>query len=76
MKIINEATMRFLEEHIPELADSAIKQAYWRALASGTSVLECEGGALVEVHPDGTRKIIRQLQPYTPVKLGQKLEIR
>jgi hypothetical protein len=31
-----EKTMRFLEEHIPELAQSAVTQAYWQALASGS----------------------------------------
>jgi hypothetical protein len=45
---INEASMRFLEENIPELADAAIKQAYWQALASGSSVLVCENDVLVE----------------------------
>jgi hypothetical protein len=67
--------MRFLEEHIPEQAEMALKQAYWRALASGSSVLMSENGALIEVHPDGTKKIIKQIPPPTPVILGQRLEI-
>lgn len=60
MKITNEhtmttpeQTMRFLEEHIPELAESAVTQAYWQALASGSSVLESENGVIYEVFPDG-----------------------
>lgn len=76
MKISQEKTMRFLEEHIPELADLAIKQAYWHALASGNSVLESENGSIVEVRPDGTRKVIKQLPPPTLIKQGQRLEIR
>jgi len=32
---LNEESISFLEEHIPELADAAFKQAYWAALASG-----------------------------------------
>jgi hypothetical protein len=32
---LSEEAMCFLEEHIPELADVAFKQAYWAALASG-----------------------------------------
>jgi hypothetical protein len=32
---ISEQSMRFLEEHTPELAQSAVTQAYWQALASG-----------------------------------------
>ena len=70
---LNERAISFLEEHIPELVDLAIKQAYWNALASGNSVLESENGFLVEVYPDGTRKVIKQLPPSTPVPKGQKL---
>lgn len=70
-----EKTIRFLEEHIPELADLAIKQAYWNALASGSSVLECQNGVIVEVHPDGTRKIIKKISPPTEITLGQRLKI-
>lgn len=73
---LNEAALNYLEEHIPELAEVAFKQAYWAALASGSSVLMSEGGNLVEVFPDGERKIIKRLPPSTPVKLGQKLELR
>ncbi len=68
--------MCFLEEHIPELAYLAINQAYWRALASGYTVLEARGGAIVEIHPDGTEKFIKKLPPSIPVTLGQRLEIR
>lgn len=70
-----EQTISFLEDHIPDLADVAIKQAYWRALASGSNVLECENGFLIEVHPDGTRKNIRKMKLPVKVVLGQRLEI-
>lgn len=73
---MNEESIRFLEEYIPELAELALKQAYWKALASGSSVLQSENGFLVEVHPDGTRKIIKELPPSTPVKPGTRLELR
>jgi hypothetical protein len=36
---MTEESMRFLEENIPILADTAVKQAYWQALASSSSVL-------------------------------------
>lgn len=72
---VSEENMQFLEEHIPELADLAIKQAYWSALASGSSVLECIAGAIVEINPNGTRKIIKKVAPSTRVKKGQKLKI-
>ena len=37
---LDEKSIAFLEEHIPELAEIALKQAYWNALASGYSVVE------------------------------------
>jgi hypothetical protein len=70
-----EQTMLYLEEHIPDLAEAAVKQAYWQALASGSSVLERENGYLVEVFPDGSRKIIKSLPLQTSTYPGQRLEI-
>lgn len=68
----NEKSIQFLEEHIPDLAAVAFKQAYWQALAEGSSVLEVENGAIVEVFPDGSRKFIKQIGPAIPAQLGQK----
>ena len=34
----NEKAIEYLEDHIPELAEAAVKQAYWQALASGSSI--------------------------------------
>ena len=72
---MTEESMRFLEENIPILADAAVKQAYWQALASSSSVLVCEDGALVEMFPDGTRKVLKQLEPQTEIIPGQRLEL-
>ena len=72
---LSEEAISFLEEHIPELAELAFKQAYWAALASGSSVLISKNGALVEVFPDGKHKFIKHLAPPIPVTPGQKLEI-
>lgn len=73
---MDENTLRHLEESIPELAEGAVKQAYWRALAAGHSVLTTENGMLIEVHPDGTKKIIKKLAPPIPVVKGLKLKIQ
>jgi len=73
---LSEDAINYLEEHIPELAKAAFTQAYWAALASGSSVLMSENGNLVEIFPDGKRKIIKPLPPSTKVTIGQKLKIR
>lgn len=72
----SEKTMRFLEEHIPELAQSAVTQAYWQALASGSSVLQSENGAIFEVFPDGTRKLIKTTTPPSVVAIGETRVLR
>lgn len=72
---MDEKTILFLEEHIPELADVAFKQAYWQALAEGSKVLKVENNCLVEVSPDGSPKMIKELPAQIKVTPGQKLLI-
>lgn len=72
----SEKSMRFLEEHIPELAQSAVTQAYWQTLASGSSVLQSENGAIYEVFPDGTRQLIKTTKPPTVVTVGETRVLR
>jgi hypothetical protein len=68
----SEKSMQFLEEHIPELAQSAVTQAYWQTLASGNSVLQSDNGKIYEVFPDGTRTLIKTVTPPTSVSPGEK----
>lgn len=72
---LSEEAISYLEEHIPELAIIAFRQAYWSALASGSSVLMVENGDLVEIFPDGKRKFIKHLPPAIPVTKGERIEI-
>ena len=73
---LREKALDYLEEHIPELAEAAFKQAYWAALASGSSVLISENVSLLEMFPDGTKKFIKKLPPSTPVTPGQRFMLR
>lgn len=61
---ISEKALDYLESHIPDLALTATKQAYWQALASGSSVLVSQEGYIMEVFPDGTTQIIKKIQPF------------
>lgn len=72
---MDDKTIDFLEQAIPELADAAFSQAYWRALSAGFSVLQTEGEDLVQVHPDGTKTFVKKVSPRIPVKKGIKIEI-
>lgn len=69
---IEEKELDHLEQHIPELAQAAVTQAYWQALAAGSSVLESDNGVIYEVFPDGTRKVVKMIEPPTCVTIGEK----
>lgn len=73
---LTEKEINFLEEHIPELAALATAQAYWQALASGSSVLQYQEGGIYEVFPDGTQKLIKTLPPRPSIKIGQRVTIK
>lgn len=72
----NEKAIDYLEAHIPELAEAAVKQAFWQALASGSSVLVSENGVMKEVFPDGTSKIIQENAPFVKTQKGQIIKIK
>jgi hypothetical protein len=61
-----ECQLDFIESHIPALAEVAFKQAFWQTLADGVSVMIAENNHLVEIFPDGTKKIIRELAHNIP----------
>lgn len=68
----NEEALQYLEQHIPELAQSAVTQAYWASLAAGNSVMESVDGVIYEVFPDGSRREVKHIQPPIPVAAGSK----
>jgi hypothetical protein len=68
---LGEEAIQHLEEHMPELFAAAVTQAYWAALADGHNVVQREGDDLVEVSPDGTRRVIKPLPPMVSVEPGR-----
>jgi hypothetical protein len=76
MRKISEKDLDYLEMHIPEMAAAATKQAYWRALASGSSVLIAEGSYIVEVFPDGTKENIQKNKPSISISGVKTIMLR
>ncbi len=70
----NEKIIDYLEKHIPEMAQAAVKQAYWQALASGSSVLVGENGVINEVFYDATIKFVKNIALAEEAKTGEKLK--
>jgi len=65
-----EKELDFLENHIPALAQNALNKAYVDALSRGSSVLETIGNHIVEIFPDGTKKIIKTIS--SNIKVNDK----
>lgn len=66
----DEKMIDYLEKHIPEMAQAAVKQAYWQALASGSSVLVGENGVINEIFPDGTVKFVKNIAHTATAETG------
>ena len=61
----------FLEHQIPILAEMAMQQAYWQTLTSGDKVMIAENGFLIEVSPDGSRRVVKEIGK--PVKVTKRM---
>ena len=70
-----EQSFKEQEAHFPRLSDRAFTIARQQALASGHSLVESSQGVLYHGSPDGARRVLRQLEPPTPVVPGTKLRL-
>ena len=71
----SDKELDFLEEMIPELANSAVNKAYVDTLSSGKSVIEAIDGVIYEIFPNGTKKIIKKIENDIDVSKNKKLTI-
>ena len=74
--VLDESAMQSLEARIPELAEIAVRRAYYQALTSSGKVLEAIDGELVETSISGERRVVGILPPPIPVQRGLKLSRR
>jgi hypothetical protein len=72
----NEERIEYLEKCIPNFVSTACHVARFEALFSGFNVIEVEGNELVEINPDGSKRVIESLLQRTVVKPGTKLIIK
>ena len=68
-----EDTVEAREGNIPERARVALRDARRKALRNGHSVLVARENQLVEVAPDGTTQVRKQISAPVPVVCGQKI---
>lgn len=70
----SERQVRLQEEQIPQQAHIALTRARQQALAAGLSVLTVQHNQLVELAPDGSSHVRKQLANPIPVTRGQKIK--
>lgn len=58
----DEKVIDYLEKYIPEMAQAAVKQAYWHALASGSSVLVGETVLSMKCFPTARLNSLKALR--------------
>ncbi|MCC2625832.1 MAG: hypothetical protein K0R14_1705 [Burkholderiales bacterium] len=75
-KIYTEKTLDQLEKKIPELAKVATREARANAVQRGCSLMQAIGGKLYEIFPDGTRKIIKKIEPNRRVALNRTFHLK
>lgn len=69
---MSEESMQRIEAQIPELAGTAVRRAYWQALATTGKVLEARNGQLVETTAEGSVRFMRSIAKPISVTLGAK----
>ena len=68
--MLSEQELDYLEQQIPLLAETATKQAYWQTLASGDKVIIAENGQLIEVSPNSSKRVLKEIGK--PVKVSNR----
>ncbi len=76
LNIDREKAIDYLESRFPDLFEAAVRVAYWNTLAAGHSVLESEGGFIYETFPDGSRKVVKEIEPPIVVDMSQRIAIQ
>ena len=71
----HESEMQRLENQFPAASGLAFAAAREQVLASGQSVLQSEHGVIYEIHPDGTRRRVKNIEPPTSVVAGSKIQL-
>lgn len=72
----SEEQMREIDERIPELGQQAGRKAFAKARALGQSVTVRLDGDLVEIQPNGQRKVLKKLPPKVAVERGKRIKLK
>lgn len=75
MSELSDDELDRLEAIIPRLAAVATYAAYLRAVAAGHSLIMAKDGRLVQIHPDGSEEMLRDLGGKHKVESGKTFNV-
>lgn len=70
----SERQLRLQEERIPQQAHIALSQARQNALAAGLNILTVQDNQLIELMPNGSSQVRKQVAGFYTVTRGQKIK--
>ncbi len=70
-----EAEIQILETQFPTLSGRAFATARNTVMAAGLSVLQSEGKFIYRVSADGSKELVKEIEPPIDVLVGTKLVI-
>ncbi len=69
-RIMSDLYIQQLEDQFPPLSGPAFAAARQRVRDAGQSVLQSEGAFLYCVLPDGSKEVVKRIEPPTPTLPG------
>jgi len=72
---MSDQEIQQLENQFPALSGQAFAAARQRVRQAGQTVLQSEGDVVVRVFPDGTKEIVKRIDPPIAVRRGTKVDI-
>ncbi len=73
---MSDQELQQLESQFPALSGQAFAAARQRVRDAGQTVMQSEGGFLIHVFPDGTKEVLKRIEPPLPVRPGTVITIR
>ena len=70
-----EAEIQILETQFPTLSGRAFATARNTVMAAGLSVLQSEGKFIYRVSADGSKELVKEIEPPIDVAIGTKFVI-
>ena len=73
---MSDLDIQQLESPFPAISGSAFAAARDQVLASGQSLIQPHDGVICEVFPDGSKRLVKPIEPPTQFVAGQNFTLQ